>query len=93
MGRPRIVEVDYYNFAAALQKAVDTGSRIDPKEEARWAQYVKDHRVKEVSAKSYAKGLYESLQPVIIDQEGEWGGYYLYSSAEEACLKWVRDDE
>lgn len=93
MGRPRIVEKDYYQFQQALRRAIDTGTRIDSSETQRWREWVKRHRVKEASFKSFGKGMYEGLVPVIIDQEGDWGGYYLYSTAEEVVLTWVRDAE
>ena len=93
MGRPRIVEVNYHQFKAALQAAIDSGTRIDVTEQERWARYVNAKRVKEISFKSYGKGLYEFLKPVIIDEDGPWGGYYLHSPDEEAVLKWVRDPD
>ena len=93
MGRPRIVEKNYHEFKAALQQAIDSGSRIDISEKERWAKYVREHRIKEVSFKSYAQGLYEFLKPVIIDEEGPWGGYYMHSPDEEAVLKWEREPD
>ncbi len=93
MARPRIVEKDYYQFQQALQRAVDTGSRIDVSEEKRWKEWVKEHRVKEASFKSFGAGMYEGLEPVIITQNDEWGGYYMFSKAEEVVLTWVRDPD
>jgi len=93
MGRPRIVERDYYRFQKALQRAVDTGNRIDVTETARWKEWVKEHRVKEASFKSFGAGMYEGLEPVIIDDDGEWGGYFMFSKAEEVVLVWTRDPD
>ncbi len=93
MARPRIVEKDYYQFQQALQRAVDTGNRIDVSEEKRWKEWVKEHRVKEASFKSFGAGMYEGLEPVIINQNDEWGGYYMFSKAEEVVLTWVRDPD
>ncbi len=93
MARPRIVEKDYYQFQQALQRAVDTGNRIDVSEEKRWKEWVKEHRVKEASFKSFGAGMYEGLEPVIITQNDEWGGYYMFSKAEEVVLTWVRDPD
>ena len=45
------------------------------------------------SFKSFGAGMYEGLQPVIIDQDDEWGGYYMYSKDEEVVLTWVRDPD
>lgn len=93
MGRPSIVEQNYYEFKVALQKAVDAGTRIDVSDKQRWANYVRENGIKEVSFKSFAQGKYEFLKPVIIDDDGPWGGYYLHSPDEEAVLKWVRDPD
>ena len=91
MARPRIVEKDYYQFQQALQRAVDTGNRIDVSDEKRWKEWVKEHSIKEASFKSFGAGMYEGLKPVIINQDDEWGGYYMFSRAEEVVLTWVRD--
>lgn len=92
MVRPRIKDVDYHEFMAALRKAIDDGSRIDVSERKRWAEWVRQHRVKEAAFKTFGGGLFEGLEPVIIDSAGPWGGYYLHSSIEEACLKWHRPE-
>ena len=91
MSRPQIVDVDYFGFQQALRRATDAGERIDRTDKQRWAEWVRMHRVKEAAFKSFGQGKYEDLEPVIIDNEGQWGGYYLFSKAEEACLKWERD--
>lgn len=91
MTRPRIVEVDYFRFQQALRRAADTGERIDRSDKQRWSDWVRQHRVKEAAFKSFGEGMYDGLEPVIIDTEGQWRGYYLVSTTEEACLKWERD--
>lgn len=93
MARPRIVEKDYYQFQQALRRAIDTGNRIDVSETKRWKAWVKDHSVKEASFKSFGAGMYEGLQPVIIDGDDDWGGYYMYSTDEEVVLIWARDPD
>ncbi len=93
MARPRIVEKDYYRFQQALKRAADTGNRIDKADAERWRAWVKEHRVKEASFRSFGAGMYENLEPVIIDEDDEWRGYYLYSSDEEVVLTWTRDAE
>ncbi|MEJ2159913.1 MAG: hypothetical protein P8X53_05460 [Chromatiales bacterium] len=92
MGRPKIVEQNYFEFKAALRKAVDEGNRLEPKEKERWRAWVKKHRIQEAAFRSLAEGRFEGIAPVIIDDDGPWGGYYLFSTAEEACLKWTRED-
>lgn len=93
MARPRIVDVDYFQFQRALRKAIDTGKRIDVAEKDRWLSWVRAHKIKEAAFKALAAGKYEGLEPVIIDAEDDWKGYYLFSTAEEACLKWERAAE
>jgi hypothetical protein len=91
MARPRIVEVDYFRFQQALRRAIDSGERIDQAEKERWSGWVREHHVKEAAFKSFGQGMYDGLEPVIINSDSPWLGYYLVSKSEEACLKWDRD--
>jgi hypothetical protein len=91
MARPRIIDVDYSLFQQALRKAIDTGKRIDVSEKDRWLTWVRENQVKEAAFKSFAQGKFEGLVPVIIDGPDEWRGYYLFSTQDEACLKWQRE--
>lgn len=93
MARPRIVDVDYFQFQRALRNAIDTGKRIDVSDKARWRAWVRENQIKEAAFKSFAQGKYEGLEPVIIDDDSQWRGYYLFSKQEEACLKWDRNSE
>ena len=93
MARPRIVDKDYFQFQRALRKAIDTGDRIDRADKERWSSWVRENHIKEAAFRSFAKGMYEGLEPVIIDGGGEWRGYYLFSTDEEAVLKWERDPD
>ncbi len=93
MARPRIVEKDYYQFQQALKRAADTGNRIDKTDAERWRSWVREHRVKEAAFRSFGASMYEDLEPVIIDTDDEWCGYYLYSSDEDVVLTWERDAE
>lgn len=90
MARPKIIDVDYFQFQRALRRAIDTGERIDKSDKERWSAWVRENHIKEAAFKSFAKGMYEGLEPVIIDGEGEWRGYYLFSTDDEAVLKWQR---
>jgi hypothetical protein len=90
MARPTIVDIDYHRFLQALRRATDSGERIEPTDKKRWSSWVRDNRIKEGAFKSFANGKYQGLAPVIIDNSGEWRGYYLFSEEEEACLKWER---
>ncbi|MDH3349938.1 MAG: hypothetical protein OEM51_00205 [Gammaproteobacteria bacterium] len=91
MSQVRIVEQNYFEFTAALRAAADSGDRIEPREKDRWKEFVKEHRIQEAAFKSLADKKYEGMQPVIIADSSPWQGYYLYTTAEEAVLKWVRE--
>lgn len=93
MARPRIVDVDYFQFRKALQRAIDNGQRISESDKQRWLSWVRQHGVREAAFRSFAAGKYEGLEPVIIDADGAWRGYYLFSTQEEACLKWEHNSE
>ena len=95
MARPKIVDLDYFQFQKALRRAIDTGARIDKSEKQRWSAWVRENHIKEAAFRSFSKRIYENLEPVIIDGEPDdkWRGYYLYSADEEAVLKWVREPE
>jgi hypothetical protein len=91
MGRPRVVEQNYHEFLLELRAVVNRGNRIEPKEKERWKEWVRANNIQEAAFKSVAEKKYEGMQGVIIDEDGPWRGYYLYTTTEEACLKWVRD--
>ena len=93
MARPKIVDLDYFLFQKALRRAIDNGSRIDRADKERWSTWVRENHVKEAAFKSFSAKMYEGLEPVIIDTDTEWRGYYMFSTDEEAVLKWVRDPD
>ena len=39
MGRPKIVEVDYYEFSSRLRKAIDNGRRLEKTDQPAWDEY------------------------------------------------------
>jgi hypothetical protein len=91
MSRLRIVEQNYFEFQSALRAAGDSGERIEPREKERWKAFVTENRIQEAAFKSLAEKKFEGMTAVIINTDGPWQGYYLYTSTEEACLKWVRE--
>ena len=93
MAFARVVDVDYYDFQAALRKATDAGKRLEPRDGEPWKKYVAEHGIKEASFKTIASGKYEGIALVVIDDGSAWSGCYAYSKAEEACLKWVAPDK
>jgi hypothetical protein len=91
MSRPRIVEQNYHEFLVELRAAVNAGNRIEPTDKERWQAWVRENKIQEAAFRSVAARKYEGVSPVILDSDGPWRGYYLYTTSEEACLKWVRD--
>jgi hypothetical protein len=91
MARPSIVDIDYHRFRVALRAATNAGQRIERSHKKRWDDWVRENHIKEGAFKSFANGKYQGLEPVIIDNNDEWRGYYLFSEEEEACLKWERN--
>jgi hypothetical protein len=92
MSRVRIVEKNYSEFRTALQKASDTGKKLEPVDKAKWKEFVTENRIKEAAFRSIATKKYEGMKPVVIQDDDRWSGYYMYTTDEEAVLKWERDE-
>lgn len=90
MSAARIVDVNYHDFMSHLKAAADSGHRIEKTEKDRWTAFVREHRVLEASALSFARSRSESIRPVIIES-GAWTGYYLYSTDDQIALRFERD--
>ena len=87
-----LVEVDYHQFQARLTRAADSGSRIDPTDTERWRAWVSDHGVKEAACRSVVRSRGGSdVRAVIIDDGGDWDGYYVYSADDEMCFRFSRE--
>ena len=91
MARPSIVEQNYFEFKTALRSATDAGNRLEPGDKDKWKAWVRENKVQEAAFKSMASHKFENPKAVILDDEGPWGGYYLYTPEEEICLKWCWD--
>ena len=95
MNKPRIYSVYYVDFVTALRKAINDGHRIDKTEKQRWADYVRKNKIPEAAMSVHAKsmGVGGRVEPVIINDNGEWEGYYVYSKDDEFCVKFdIRED-
>jgi hypothetical protein len=88
MSRPTVEQLHYPEFKRAVERAIVAGTRITPKEKDRWTKYVQTHNVREANFQAYARGLFENLEPLILDEGPPWGGYYMWSAAEEVALRW-----
>jgi hypothetical protein len=94
MGQPRIVEVDYYQLVEKMKRASDAKCLIERKDKERWNAYIAEHGVRETSLEAFGKVKFMAGKPqlVAIDQGGTWDGCYVYSSEDEAALKWDPGD-
>ena len=89
MGERRIIEVFYPDFKQALLTATNTKKVIEKTNREAWAAYVSKHNVPEPGLLSRGKAgtMSGKVDILIIDGTGQSDGYYVYSSAEEFCLK------
>ena len=95
MGRPQIVEVDYYELVKRLKRAADVGGRIEKTDKERWRAYLDENKINDIAMQSWGKLKFASRKPtlVIIDDGGPWNGMYAYSHEDESALKWTRPDD
>lgn len=89
MGERRIIEVLYSDFSNMLRSATNNNKKIEKPNKEAWASYVAKHNVPEPAllAKGRAGTMSRKVDLVIIDGAGASDGYYVYSSAEDFCLK------
>ena len=88
MARAKVVEFGYYQFLRILQRAGNSGMRLE-KSDARWEDYVRKNKINEVAATAIARQKFESAVPVIIAEGGDADGLYFFSRDDEACLRLV----
>jgi hypothetical protein len=88
MARSKVVDFDYYQFLRIMQRAGNAGQRID-KTDARWADYIRQHKINEVAATAIARQKFEKVTSVIIAEGSDTDGLYFYSRDDEACLRLV----
>lgn len=87
----RIREVEFWSFKDALQRAYDSGRKIDPIEKDDWRGYLKSHRMSEPMMEEFAKSRFLEYQKVIIVDDPEWEGFYMYSDDDEGAIRWEAD--
>lgn len=89
MARAKVVDVDYYAFQAILQRATDSGKRIEPVDGESWTTYIKSHGINLVAASAIARQRYESAQPVVVAEGKDTDGLYFIARNEEGALRLV----
>ncbi len=85
---PRIKEVEFWSFLDALQRASDSGQKIEPLDKDAWKTYLKEKRMSEPMMEEFAKSRFMTFSKVIIEDDSEWSGFYMYSVDDEGALKW-----
>jgi hypothetical protein len=88
MARTKVVDFDYYQFLRILQRAGNSGQRIE-KADVRWGAYVREKKINEVAATAIARQKFENATPVIIAEGTDTDGLYFFSKDDEACLRLV----
>ncbi len=90
MNSPRIYSVYYFDFVTALRKATNAKLRIDKAEKQRWTDYVRKNKVPEAAMGKQAESMSVGgkIESVIINDDGEWEGYYVYSNDDQFCVKY-----
>lgn len=88
MDRPRIIDVNFFEFKTHLKRAADLGGRIEPSDKKKWQDFIKQHGVKEATCMIHGRAKSETMKPVIINIGEPCDGYYVYSDIDEVVLKW-----
>ena len=91
MAQHRIVEVDYHIFVGELRLARDSNKIIEPVNKEKWAEYLGENGIREVSFNAHAnvRFFHGNHQLVAIVRDEDWDGCYAYSKADEAAIKYV----
>lgn len=85
---PRIREVEFWGFKDALQRASDTGRKIEPVDKDSWRNYLRKHRMSEAMMEEFAKARFMAFKKVVVLEDPEWGGFYSYSDDDEGAIRW-----
>ncbi len=84
----RIREVEFWAFKEALQRAYDAGRKLDPVDKDSYRAWLKSHRMSEPMMEEFAKSRFIAFDKVIILDDAEWGGFYMYSNDDEGAIRW-----
>ena len=84
----RIKEVEFWSFKDAMQRASDDGRKIDPKNKEEWRAWLKAHRMSEPMMAQFAKSRFLTFEKIILLNDPDWEGFYMYSDDDEGAIKW-----
>ena len=84
----RIKEVEFWSFKDALQRAYDDGRKIEPGDRGDWRAWLKAHRMSEPMMEEFAKSRFMSYNKIILLDDPDWEGFYMYSDDDEGAISW-----
>ena len=92
MAQPRVVEVDYYILVDKIKHASDAKSLIEKTNIEQWKKYVEENAIRDTSLEAFGKVKFTNGKPKLVGitmGDAEWDGCYVYSSEDEAALKYI----
>lgn len=91
MGRPTIIEIDFYALLEEISRAREAQGLIEKKDADKWAEYVNQNNIRDASLEAHGKVKFTAGKPelVAIAMGSDWDGCYAYSKDDEAALKYV----
>ena len=91
MTRPRVEDVDFYDFMRILKSARDARKVIEKADKEKWDAYVAEHNIRYVSLEAHGKVRFANGKPtlVAIVTDSDWSGCYAYSQADESAIKYI----
>jgi hypothetical protein len=86
--------MDFFIFKRELKAAADAGRRIEKTDKPRWTAYIRQHGIMEAGAETIARSQTgaEDVQSVVIEGDGEWNGFFIYSQDALVCYKVVLEE-
>jgi hypothetical protein len=84
----RVKEVEFWGFKEALRRAIDTGRKLEPSDKSAWRSYLRSNRMSEPMMEEFAKSRFMTVQKVIILDDSDWAGFYMFSDDDEGAIRW-----
>jgi hypothetical protein len=94
MKRSRLVEMDYFEFKRQLKVAADAGRRIEKTDREKWVAYIREHGIMEAGSEAIARSQTGAadVTSVVLEGDGKWDGFFIYSQDALACYKFVLEE-
>jgi hypothetical protein len=94
MKRSRLVEMDFFEFKRQLKSAADAGRRIEKTDRVKWGAYIRQHGIMEAGGETIARAQTGAadISSVVIQGDGIWDGFFIYSEDALTCYKFVLEE-